>query len=155
MINMLALICLIPIVVEAITEILVDSKLLDKVRSEINNAAFPEEGPPNDDTWKQRGLAFLSSLFTCGYCMSVWVAAFVSLLVQVPITSSWIINYVLSAFLMHRLSNAYHVVYTIVKRGRVFSMDITLNAYLNKQDMPGEANGSSNIDGVVGPGSSA
>lgn len=79
------------IAVEAITEILIHSTLLDKLRNAL------------------RKVGVFDDLFSCGWCMSVWAALFVFGLFVLRI------EFVLAPIIMHRLSNYLHVIYNLVK----------------------------------------
>src|SRR4051794_26861490 len=62
---------------EAITEIIVDSKLFKPLHSRVAYIAYPPNAPP-PDTRKRRFFAWFGSMIGCGYCLSVWVAAWLA-----------------------------------------------------------------------------
>ena len=77
------------IFVEALTEIIVSSKIAEGFRIR----AF------NLNKW-------LGELVHCGYCMSVWVAATVAWSVEFGLHP--VADYFLALFVIHRLSNVWH-----------------------------------------------
>ena len=78
------------IFVEAVTEIIVASAMFAPLRKLSTKSDF------------------LGELVHCGYCTSVWVSASVSWIVPLDISSYFWINYVLTVFILHRLSNLLH-----------------------------------------------
>lgn len=82
---------LVVISVEALTELLLHSTLLNSPRS-----------------WLSRR-PFFKSLFECGWCLSIWVSLFVFglLLLRLEI--------ILLPICLHRMSNYVHVFYSLVK----------------------------------------
>ena len=104
------------ICVEAIVEIEVNSDLFAGIRDRIAKI----KGLPG---W------YLNGLFSCGYCLSVWVSAVIALFIPTKIIPSagslfdmptvivGIANYLLIVFVLHRLSNIWHeVVYRWIER---------------------------------------
>ena len=88
MIKLLALI----IAVEAVTEILVASEIFAKLR---------------ELTYKIS--VFLGKLFSCGYCMSVWISTlFVCFCVTPELSYYPIVDKFITIFVIHRLSNIWH-----------------------------------------------
>ena len=87
MIELLVLI----ILVEAITEIIVASKIMQPLRE-----------------FLFRNSPFFGELVDCGYCTSVWVSASVAWIVPLLISPYLIVNYLVTMFLLHRLSNVWH-----------------------------------------------
>lgn len=89
------------ILTEAIVEIIVGSELLFTFRN-----FFAKINP-----------GFLGKLFTCGYCMSVWVASIIIVFVNpYCIVSeylrdyqfSYIIDIIIKILILHRISNIWH-----------------------------------------------
>lgn len=87
------------IFVEAIIEIIITSEILFPVRNWITKL----------------NPSFLGKLFGCGYCMSVWVSFQVAWMLPGNIfgllsssISFVIIDYVVRAIVLHRLSNVWH-----------------------------------------------
>jgi hypothetical protein len=128
---------LLVVATEAVTELIVDAKVFDGWRLKIRQKAYPriEEGqalPPPQKTW-----VFLAEAINCGYCTSVWVALGWGLFTPdiihwgggcFGLFSCWLINWLLSAVVLHRFSNWFHVLFSLVKKGRVKTYDIELKA---------------------------
>ncbi len=115
------------IVVEAITEILVDSELFRPIREYIKSFAYPDI--PNNDI-KHKLFLFIDALVSCGYCLSVWVSFIISLFSIYYIDmfkNSVLSNFILLTFVLHRLSNWFHVFFMIIKNGRISAVDIKLD----------------------------
>lgn len=106
---------------EALTELIVSSKLLEPIRHYIKKMTYPQSAPPADDTLQNIKVTF-DYLINCGYCVSVWVAAITSLYV-----SQSIYDWIIITLLIHRISNWLHVIYELVKRGRVHTVDMTMH----------------------------
>lgn len=79
------------IFIEAVTEILVESSIFENTRLKL--AQF-------------NGL--LGELIHCGYCTSVWVSLSISWIYPFVICDYFAANYLLTAFVLHRLSNMLH-----------------------------------------------
>lgn len=98
LVNLLILAILV-ICVEAITEIVVASKITLGIRN-----------------WLLKNAKFLGSLINCGYCTSVWVSATLAWFVPINMSAmvvdagffNKIIDYVIFLFVIHRLSNIWH-----------------------------------------------
>lgn len=84
------------IATEAITEILLHSDLFTRPRNFLKRA------------W------FFRKIFSCGWCLSVWVASVVCITIYLGL---W---WLLLPFLVHRLSNLFHVGYEIARKVRWF-----------------------------------
>lgn len=116
------------VVTEAVTEILVDAKITEGLRGLVFRKANPDfekelngkEPKPGPFVWR-----FLSDLLSCGYCTSVWVAA-VAALAAPRWFDWWVVNWLIMVFMIHRASNFLHVVFSLVKKGRVKTYDIEL-----------------------------
>jgi len=93
--------------VEAVTEILVSSAIFQK---------------PREFVYTRNG--FLGELVNCGYCTSVWVAAAVAWLAVLPICPWFAVNYVVTTFVIHRLSNLLHELNSKWLSRRPFSMAV-------------------------------
>ena len=93
-----------PLVCEAITEIIGGSTLFRPVRNYI----------------VRNEISFLKSLFECKYCLSVWVSAFVSLVgwkaLGLPLLagSMNLLFLFLLVFVVHRVSNVMHLGFDII-----------------------------------------
>lgn len=119
-------IILLAIVVEAITEIIVDSKLFEGMHAWLYNQAHPSV--PVDSCY-YRIISFVCELTSCGYCTSVWIAAILSLFVNNQFDlGHMIVNWVVSTFVLHRLSNLLHVIYGLIRNGRIAALDVNLNS---------------------------
>lgn len=79
------------IAVEAITEIIVSSQIAEPLRK-----------------WCYYNSSFLHKLINCGYCTSVWISAFVALLILGFTGLPIIAEYFILVFALHRLSNIWH-----------------------------------------------
>ena len=119
MINIIILYVLSAIAVEAISEIITSSDLTFGFRSWLNKLAFPDV--PRDILGRG-AVAWFYKLISCGYCTSVWVAAGISIALPKPVEG--ILGWVLCVFVVHRVSNLVHVVYELIKKGRVKTFDI-------------------------------
>ena len=64
---------------EAVTEIIVDSKLFMPFHARIRRIAYPPDAPP-PNTRLRRIAAWVDALTSCGYCLSVWVGGWFALL---------------------------------------------------------------------------
>ena len=107
------------IAVERLTEIITSSdisSMLFKDRLRLLLYSIQKE------TWLRSFLVFVDKLTSCGYCCSVWVSAGVSFIPEARVFD----NFILNVMLLHGLSNLYHVLYELVRRGRVYSYDINL-----------------------------
>ena len=113
------------IAIEAVTEIIVDSDfpLIKKFKKIISDIAYPE-----DSVKFNRFFIIIHDLLSCGYCTSVWVSGFFSL--WSPLYNYFdnlFICWIVSTFAFHRLSNWLHVIYELIRRGRVSTYDINLS----------------------------
>ena len=109
---------------EAATEIVVDAKITEGIRSRIRSRAHPV-AEPKPVTITRRLFIFLNDLLSCGYCASVWVAgAFASL--APTLFEHSVANWLITTLLLHRSSNWFHVAYSMAKNGRVRTYDIEL-----------------------------
>ena len=85
----LAIIC-----VEALTEILIHSSLIDNLRR------------PLKKYW------FFREVFSCGWCLSLWAAIFVSFIILLGF------EIVLIPLAIHRIANIFHDCYSLLKKIR-------------------------------------
>lgn len=94
MIEAVAAFTLLMICVEAITEILVASSIFAK---------------PREFIARRSGL--LGELVHCGYCTSVWVSAAVAWIIPLwywALVPHFWVSYLVTLFVLHRLSNLFH-----------------------------------------------
>jgi hypothetical protein len=84
---------LLPILTEALTELVIKSEIF--------------KGPRD---WIKSWGSWFDTLFSCGYCFSVWVAFGVVFITQLSynLTGYVWLDFVISALLIHRLSNVFH-----------------------------------------------
>lgn len=95
---------MLPIVCEAITEIIGGSTLFAPLR----------------DFMIKKEIPFFKGLFECKYCLSVWIAGFVTVgcwwcAGALVLNRSEIFFLVLCIFIVHRMSNILHLVFDIVR----------------------------------------
>lgn len=130
MIDSLFNLILFSVVVEAITEIIVAAKITDNFpRKFIKLRAHPlldEDEPPPPVTVGRKIFIFLDDLLSCGYCTSVWVAGIANLFMP-QIFSPLLISWIATTMITHRMSNWLHILYSLVKNGRIKTYDILLN----------------------------
>tara|TARA_R110000751_G_scaffold6623_4_gene28181 strand:+ start:1887 stop:2351 length:465 start_codon:yes stop_codon:yes gene_type:complete len=139
--------------VEATSEIITSSDLTFGFRSWLKKIVYPEVPNENLNGFGRYVIAWFEKLISCGYCTSVWVAAFLSLALPTiysditglgyagsePIEQAC--GYMISVFVMHRLSNWIHVLFELVKKGRVKTFDIMYQNNENNENN-GDSNGS-------------
>ena len=75
---------------EALTELIVTAEIFERPRS-----------------WLMRHSTFFQALLSCGYCVSVWVAASVAWIMPEIITNVFL-DCFLKIIVLHRLSNLLH-----------------------------------------------
>lgn len=114
------LIC-VAFVVERTTEIIVDSKLFAPLRNYLATKAVPDNLVKPWFIW-----TFLYNVISCGYCLSVWVAAFYTYFSRLDLCDDKYSNYLVNAILLHGLSNIFHVLYMKIYRGQVKYLHLTL-----------------------------
>lgn len=131
---------------EAVTEILVAARITDGLRAYIFKKAFPEapdglpegEDPPiGPGFWR-----FANGVLTCGYCTSVWVAMGSALFApRWLLPQEWygfFFNWLLMVFVLHRTCNYLHVVFSLIKKGRVKTHDIELKVQVQDDGSTGQ-----------------
>jgi len=125
MLSIILSILLISIVVEAITEIITTSSIFEPLRLYIKQNAYTI--PPND---KILGyiLMWLDKLLSCGYCVSVWVSALTVSVSNINLLSdNLILGKILCIFLVHRISNWIHVIYELIRKGRIKEIELNMS----------------------------
>ena len=96
MMNILLYFIILPIAVEALTTILIDSSIFYKIREKITSKDMP----------------FFSELIQCKYCFSFWVTIFIIYIGTFNIRFLYIFIMIL---VVHRLSNTYHFLFDIIR----------------------------------------
>ncbi len=122
MIESILIIIVLIIATERATELLVESKIFEPIRLMIKRWAYPLDQMPSE-SYYQYFKVMLDYLSTCGYCVSVWVGFFFALFSPMMF-KIWIINWFVMGLFLHGASNMYHVLYELLRRGRVHSYDI-------------------------------
>lgn len=112
-------IILLSVIVERITEIVTTSKIADLIYKNRLKYAIYGQNKPLESTFRSNVLKFIEMVTDCGYCTSVWVAFGISLLYP-----SYFDNPFFDAMVLHGGSNLYHVIYELVRRGRINTHDI-------------------------------
>lgn len=131
------------LLVEAITELIVDSKLFSPARSLITWLAVPgaDQDPNAFPRWRQTVFWLPYNLVSCGYCLSVWVSAGLIWLAEVELTAVWASSSLLvKIFCGHRLANLLHAAWVWALRGRVGTYDVALNV-TQKTEQDGSGDG--------------
>ena len=118
------------IATERAVELIIESKIFEPLRVVIKRWAYPDIPP--EDNWVQHFRVMLDYLLNCGYCLSVWVGAIFAM-VTPSVFESGIVNWAVSTLVLHGGSNFYHVIYELVRRGRVKTFDINLNIEITEQ----------------------
>jgi len=113
------------VAVEAVVEIIIDSEIFAEVRAYIKDLCYPAE--PRANARVAYCFYKLNYFANCGYCMSVWIAAFAAIFCSVRLSGYWFVDWILSLFIIHRVSNLYHVLFMLIKHGRVHTITGELN----------------------------
>lgn len=125
----LAVVFILSVVVEAVTEILVASELTDPFRRRWKEWAYPVDSPP-PDTYFQKFKVWFDKLISCGYCTSVWVAGFFGIWCPKFDFGHWLINWLVVVFVLHRVATWVHVAYELIKKGRVKTYDLEVKVLM-------------------------
>jgi hypothetical protein len=83
---------ILPFFDEAITEIVVESQIMFRVRN-----FFSKLWP-----------GFFGELLKCGYCFSVWPAIILAFFIPTVIFENSFLDYLVKWMFIHRMSNVYH-----------------------------------------------
>lgn len=113
------------IAVEAITEILTSSELTNPLRKKWKEWTYPLDTPP-PDTFFQNFKVYFDKLISCGYCTSVWVAGFLGIWTPKFDLGSSVVDWLVITFVLHRFSTLFHVVYELIRKGRVKTFDLEI-----------------------------
>ncbi len=124
------------IATERATELIVASKIFEPIRLFVKRWAYSNDDPP-PDTIYQHFKVMIDYLMTCGYCVSVWVGGFFALFVG-KYHHNIVINWLISLLFLHGMANLYHVVYELLRRGRVRSYDIMLKLDYSQNNLSDE-----------------
>lgn len=109
---------------EALAELMVDSKFSEKLfRGPWKRWIYPTDAPP-PDTLLQHVKVFIDDLWNCGYCTSVWTSGFLALFIPVRWPIYWPLNWIIITLIIHRFANWLHMVYELIRRGRVRTYDL-------------------------------
>jgi len=110
----LVIFCVLPIVCEAITELIGASDLFKPMRG----------------YFIKRKIPFFSGLFECKYCLSVWVSAFVCSMCWMALgVGANIIFLGVLVLVIHRLSNILHLIFDIIMEYKINRWTIDLTKY--------------------------
>lgn len=142
-ISSILLLLLLSIATEAVTEIIVAASITDPIRKWWKELTYNPNYPPKD-TYTQRVKVFIDKLLSCGYCSSVWVAGLAA--IWAPIIIQYIIpNWLIATFVIHRCANLLHVVYELIRKGRVKTQDLLIKVSIeeNEDGIVGESEGES------------
>lgn len=96
MLNSFIILFFLVILVESVTEIITSSTLFQPVRNWLAKKAFDSSVA-----------SFFSKLIQCGYCASVWIAFSCAWILQFNLVN-FFIDWVIFAFVLHRLANFWH-----------------------------------------------
>jgi len=122
---------------ERATEILVSAKITEWIRNKVKSIAYQVDKPP-DDSYIQYFKIMLDYLITCGYCVSVWIGGFFALFCEKYFDNVYVNWFVMTLFL-HGMSNIYHVIYELIRRGRVSTHDVLLKVSVVLNDEHSES----------------
>lgn len=137
MIESVIIILLLVIASEAVAEIITSSELTDPWRGAWKKWTYNEDNPPKD-TYFQHFKVFVDKLVSCGYCTSVWTSGFFAIWAPAVFDIS-IINWLVATFVIHRLSNWLHVLYELIRKGRVKTHDMLIKVEIIDGELDGIA----------------
>lgn len=140
-------IAILVLAVEAVTEIFTSSELTEPFRQAWKQHTYPLDRPPPTGIWQYVKVWF-DKLISCGYCTSVWTAAFFAIWAPTLFEHTFV-NWLCFVFVLHRLANWVHVTFELVKKGRVKTHD--LEVLLKMQD---DEEDSENENGIPGESTS-
>ena len=121
-------ILLLIIFIEALTEIIVASAIFAPIR-EVSTK-----------------YSYLGELMHCGYCTSVWVSASVAWIAPLAIGPHFLINYALTVFILHRLSNLFHEFNSKWLNRRPLSLSVYKTETVIMPGLPTGVQGTENYD---------
>lgn len=119
------------IATERAVELVIESKIFEPLRILIKRWAYPDI-PPADNI-RQHFRVMVDYLINCGYCLSVWIGAIFATFAP-PVFESYVVNWIVSTLVLHGGSNIYHVIYELLRRGRVKTYDVNLNVQISDSE---------------------
>lgn len=141
----IVLIILLAIATEAVSEIITSASITEPLRDWWKRWTYKSDEPPVESYFQQFKI-FIDKLVSCGYCTSVWVAAFFA--IWAPLFIDYIVsNWLVCAFAIHRIANLVHVIYELIRKGRVKTHDLLLKVSIEDDEngIIGEGKGESGI----------
>lgn len=138
---------------ERLSELISSSIIFETLlfKQQLKNYLFNPDGPPPKGTAFRRILVLLDKLLSCGYCISVWVGLMFSTYYLYAGTLEPLVKYIggseffawlLIGLAIHGVSNGYHVLYEVMRRGRVRTHDYKVD--LNITEVFDGSSGQSN-----------
>lgn len=135
------------VAVEALTELIVASEIMAPIRYWWKSKIYSVDKPPKVGV-TQSIYVFIDKLISCGYCTSVWVAASAAIFAP-PILGFAeddffgliFVDWFVGMLILHRVSNLIHVLYELVRKGRVSTMDLVVNLVMSEQGEVEEQDG--------------
>lgn len=109
---------------ERLAELIVSSKIFEPIRLSVKRWAYPLDTMPNDDYYTNFKIS-IDYLLTCGYCVSVWTS-YAMAFIAPSIYENMIINWCVSGLFIHGMANLYHVLYELLRRGRIHTYDLLI-----------------------------
>jgi len=100
--NVLALLLILALFTEALVSLLTQSEIFSFISD-----------------WAKSGDSFGQRLLSCGYCLSVWVSAVVTLPAAISLNYSVIFGFIL-VLAVHRMSNWFHHVFELLNQGALW-----------------------------------
>jgi hypothetical protein len=104
---------ILPVVVEATTQLIGDSDIFGGIRE-----------------WVKAKSKFFNDLFSCKYCLSVWISLFITMTyfgVKFFVWQSLPYYFIVMLFI-HRLSNFYHLIFDIVNEYKLYRWSIIMGS---------------------------
>lgn len=121
---MILYIIILVIATEALTELITSSEISLIFKNKWKKYTYKKDEPP-EDTLYQKFKIFVDKLLSCGYCSSVWVAGFLALFAPL-IFDNVVVNWFVCTLLLHRSANLVHVLYELIRKGRVKTYDLLI-----------------------------
>lgn len=125
---------------ERATELITSSKIFEPLRLFVKRTAYPLDGRPDLSTsWleprrlKAHFWITLDYLLSCGYCVSVWVGMFFAMFSDVYFDNIFV-NWLVTSLCLHGAANWCHVIYELIRRGRVRTIDVMFRIVEGEQN---------------------